>query len=289
MNGLRKQFYVATPNTVITSKDHNLMFTTKDSITSISLDDVDCLYIENKSVTISMNAINACLEEDVMIVTLDDRHNPYSQILKFYGGSSLGKAIHSQLKWPSKSKSELTKYILINKYRMQKSCLRLSSKSESSLENNKLFDNPVLLEGNIARCYFAELFGCTFRRGDGSEINSKLNYGYSIIVSYINRTIVSHGFLTNLGIHHSSKDNLFNLSYDFFEPFRPFVDFFVYKTLNDEFNRDYKIKTAELLDKEIKLGSKRMEVRDCIDAFVTNCLNCLSGSKTYYDEVGFDE
>jgi CRISPR/Cas system-associated endonuclease Cas1 len=42
-------------------------------------------------------------------------------------------------------------------------------------------------EGHAAKVYFNKIFGYTFRRGDGSAVDSALNYGYSLILSAFNR------------------------------------------------------------------------------------------------------
>ena len=47
---------------------------------------------------------------------------------------------------------------------------------------------------------FNALFGKDFTRNDDNPINAALNYGYSLILSTINREIVANGYLTQLGI-----------------------------------------------------------------------------------------
>lgn len=72
-----------------------------------------------------------------------------------------------------------------------------------------------------------QLFDDQFARRDGDIINAALNYGYSLILSACNREIVAAGHLTQLGIHHHSNENQFNLGSDLMEPFCPFVDVWV--------------------------------------------------------------
>lgn len=69
------------------------------------------------------------------------------------------------------------------------------------------------------------MFGKDFSRTDSnSVINSALNYGYSILLSSINREIVSMGYMTQFGLFHDNRFNQFNLSCDLMEPFRVFID-----------------------------------------------------------------
>ena len=67
-------------------------------------------------------------------------------------------------------------------------------------------------EGHAAKVYFNALFGKDFSRRSDNDINAALNYGYALILSSINKEIVSCGYLTQLGICHRNEYNDFNLS-----------------------------------------------------------------------------
>ena len=60
-------------------------------------------------------------------------------------------------------------------------------------------------EGHAAKVYFNSLFGKKFTRNDDNNINAALNYGYSILLSTINKEISANGYLTQLGIHHKNE------------------------------------------------------------------------------------
>nr|WP_232618939.1 CRISPR-associated endonuclease Cas1 [Staphylococcus felis] len=49
------------------------------------------------------------------------------------------------------------------------------------------------------------------------------------------RTIVSKGYLTELGIKHKNEFNMYNLASDFMEIFRPLVDYYVLKNIKEKF------------------------------------------------------
>ncbi len=66
-------------------------------------------------------------------------------------------------------------------------------------------------EGHAAKVYFNALFGMDFTRADDNPINAALNYGYSMILSAINREITAAGYLTQIGIFHQNTFNPFNL------------------------------------------------------------------------------
>ncbi|MDR2082530.1 MAG: CRISPR-associated endonuclease Cas1 [Candidatus Ancillula trichonymphae] len=48
------------------------------------------------------------------------------------------------------------------------------------------------------------------------------------------------GYLTQLGIHHNSQFNHFNLGCDLMEPFRPVVDRYVLRAKYSKFNTEEK-------------------------------------------------
>ena len=53
-----------------------------------------------------------------------------------------------------------------------------------------------------------------------------------------------HGLLPELGIHHLGKYNSTPLVYDLIEPYRPFVDYYFYKFVQD-FESDYNSKNLK--------------------------------------------
>ncbi len=53
-------------------------------------------------------------------------------------------------------------------------------------------------EGHAAKVYFNALFGMDFTRSKECALNAALNYGYSILLSLMNREISANGFLTQL-------------------------------------------------------------------------------------------
>ena len=86
------------------------------------------------------------------------------------------------------------------------------------------FNDATNREGHAAKVYFNALFGMNFNRNADNAINAALNYGYSIILSAVNREVVSNGYLTQLGLFHDNMFNQFNLSCDIMEPLRILID-----------------------------------------------------------------
>ena len=65
-------------------------------------------------------------------------------------------------------------------------------------------------EGHAARTYFRLIFGVDFRRSNYDAVNAALNYGYSLLLSAFNRSVVSAGYLAQVGIKHCNPYNRFD-------------------------------------------------------------------------------
>lgn len=80
-------------------------------------------------------------------------------------------------------------------------------------------------EAQAARLYWPALMGADFRRdAGGAELNSLLNYGYTVLRAATIRAVVRAGLHPTIGLFHSNRGNAFALADDLMEPFRPLVD-----------------------------------------------------------------
>jgi len=126
------------------------------------------------------------------------------------------------------------------------------------------------IESIAANQYFDMIFGNDFKRRDANTINMALNYGYAIIRSIVARSLCMYGFLLSQGIHHHSELNPYNLVDDFMEPYRPFVDYFVYNLLynieddNNEsliLSNSIRKKILEIVEYSILIDNKKQSLR----------------------------
>ena len=113
-----------------------------------------------------------------------------------------------------------------------------------------------------------------------------LNYGYSVILSAVNREVALNGYLTQLGLKHSNEFNHFNLSCDLMEPFRIEVDKYVYFHQKEELTKEHKYDLAAILGKSVRAFNMEMSLNQAIKIFVksvTDVMNSgnISGLKSY--------
>lgn len=250
-----------------------------------SLDVIDIVII-NQKCTLSTSLINEIISKNIPIVINDESKMPNAYIYPIYGSVSRHKTISDQINWKTKKKDKIALTIIKNKILNQETVIKhLFHRSHEYHDylSEINTDNMTKCEAFVARKYFYALFGPDFNRRDwNNEINKKLNYGYAIIVSLIINQIVSHGYLTEIGIHHKAKTNNYNLAYDIIEPFRSIIDEYVFMTKEAKFDNSYKKELVQLIYNPIKYNNKEYTVINAISEYVLDILKSLSCNK----EVG---
>ena len=134
-------------------------------------------------------------------------------------------------------------------------------------------------EGHAAKVYFNLLYGLDFIRGRSDNTNAALDYGYSILLSILNREVVSKGYITPIGINHKSEFNQFNLSCDLMEVFRPLIDEIVYKNREFTFDKNYRYKLINVMNQTVTIERKEQYVLNAIPIFINSVFNFLEKNK----------
>lgn len=136
--------------------------------------------------------------------------------------------------------------------------------------------------------YFQSLFGQGFSRDASCPANDALNYGYAVLLSAVNREVVSRGYLTQCGICHHSEYNEFNLACDLMEPFRPMVDRMVDEWIGAEFDSGARRMLGDLMNTTVGYRGGAYKLGSVVSLFVQDCINALN-KKIGVDEIqGFD-
>ena len=249
----------------------------------VLLDEIKILIINSTQVSITSCLLNKCIEKKIKIILTDDKHNPSGEIVGYYNNYYSYRKIKEQINFSLDLKNKLWQAIIKEKIINQANNLK---KIDCLKEYQMLVDysNDVQLEditnreGHSAKVYFNALFGKSFSRRNDEFINMVLNYGYSIILSAINREIKALGYLTELGIHHIGESNPFNLSCDFIEPIRPLVDSIAIQSNIDENN--FKNIMIEMLSKEVLYNDQTIKLDNAIHLYVEDLLIFLKTGNT---------
>lgn len=199
----------------------------------IPISDISVLIIDNYKANLSVQLINKLVECNVSTILCGIDHLPLTQVLPLNGHFSQSGNIMKQIQWEDNKKMLLQKLIVKAKIINQVETLKMNNKSKEVIERLSEFSNEVVLgdagnrEGLAAKMYFREIFGNDFIRFDNDVCNSALNYGYAILRSTISSIVIAKGYIGNIGLFHKGKSNMFNLSDDIIEVFRPIVDNYV--------------------------------------------------------------
>lgn len=250
----------------------NYLICRNENETKILLDEISTLIIQSTEVAITTALLSNLAKRNIKVLFCDEKSNPESQLLPIYGTNDSFRKIEIQQNWDKKLKACLWKEII--KQKINKQMNNLKEENEDSAEKLQIYFEQVEendmsnREGHAAKVYFNALFGKDFARHQKNDINKYLNYGYSILLSSINREIKSLGYLTEIGIHHIGKTNPFNLACDFIEPLRPMIDYMVFKKIVNEEN--YKKDFVNLLNKKVFFMNNEMYLENAIKAYVTN-------------------
>lgn len=262
---------------------NHMVVRSMDNITKIHLSEIQMVMIETMQVSITSALLSTLSEMKIPVIFCDAEHNPVSELLPFYGCHDCSKKVIDQIKWKQKFQDKLWKEIVKEKISNQKKLLEKTNTDNYFIKFLETYydqvvdGDPTNREGVAAKVYFAGLFGPEFIRGSDDVINAALNYGYQILLSSINMEIKISGYLTELGIHHKSQHNFFNLGSDLIEPLRPIVDEIVYKQIAGEleFNTEHKRVLQEMLNSYIKINGRNETLNNAIRVYVNSVFKSL--------------
>ena len=251
----------------------------------IHLSEIDTIIVDSIAVSISSYLLKELADNKINIIFCDEKHNPFGELSSFYSSHNTSKKILTQIKWNNKQKDELWSLIVKNKI-INQALLLHKIKSDNyellmSYVNDVRVGDKTNREAHSAKVYFNSLFTKKFIRNANDDINAALNYGYSILLSNFNKEIINNGYLTQLGIHHKSEFNQFNLACDLMEPFRPIIDNFVYYNQTREFDSKYKLDLINIFNNNYKYLGKNYTLKDIIKMYTKNTLDSLSENKKY--------
>lgn len=230
-------------------------------------------------VSITSYLINELTKNKIKLIICDEKHNPTCEITSYYGAHNTSKKIQMQVLWSKETKDKAWGKII--KYKIQNQALLLKKLNIDGYEKlleyiNDVKDGDITnREGHAAKVYFNLLFGKDFLRGKADNTNAALDYGYSILLSAFNREIVSKGYITQLGINHKNEFNQYNLSCDLMEPYRPLIDEIVFENRELVFEKEFKLKLLNVLNKNVDIENRNQFVTNAISIFTNSVLNFM--------------
>ncbi|CAD2073132.1 CRISPR-associated endonuclease Cas1 [Jeotgalicoccus aerolatus] len=279
--------------TVLLSKDSkislrmNHLVVKSDKLNHIPLTEIGVLLIENPNISMSGHILNALANSKILTILCDKNHMPCSVVESVYGHHRQSKNIKKQINWNPVNSKRIWQLIIKEKISHQGRVLK-SFYPEFDLESFTVYADTVEIndmtnrEGHAAKVYFRQLFGEWFIRSFDDEVNAGLNYGYSLISATFSRIIKSKGYLTELGVNHTSEFNHHNLSSDLMEVFRPLVDRVVFENIEDTFDKEEKRVLLDIFNAKILINGKRQYFLNAVDIYVDSIFKYLeTGNENY--------
>ena len=235
--------------------------------------------------SISTYLLKELSDSKINIIFCDEKHNPFGELSSYYSSHNTSKKIQKQINWLKENKDKMWQNIIKNKIINQALMMKKINSNKYELLLTYIEDvlsaDKTNREGHAAKVYFNELFGKDFVRNESDNINAALNYGYAILLSTINKEVISNGYLTQIGIHHKNEFNEFNLSCDLMEPFRIVIDNFVYYNQEKELNTEFKLDIVNIFNSRYTYENKKYTLKDIIKLYVKNTLEALDEPDKY--------
>jgi len=246
----------------------------------VLLDEIKTLVIQSTQVSITTSLISMLSKKKVKVIFCDEKSNPECELITYQNNFYAYRKIKEQIAFVDNAQaiwSEIVKRKIINQannLKLTKHLIEYEMLMKYAEEVR--LDDHTNREGHSAKVYFNALFGTDFSRTKSCNINKFLNYGYSILLSSINREIKMLGYLTELGIHHIGESNSFNLSCDLIEPIRPLVDYMV---ITEKVNiENYKLEFIKMLTLEVKYNNQKIILENAIHLYIIDILNKIKNT-----------
>lgn len=260
-----------------------------DKGVSFPLEDINCVLIENQSVTVSSYMLQEFAKNEIALYVCDEKHLPNAVLLPLVKHSRHFKMLTRQIEAGKPLIKRLWQQIIVCKIKNQALCLK-----EMGLDSyDKLLamtkevqsGDKTYVEAKAAAYYFRALYGDDFTRDNECIINSAMNYAYAIIRGLIARSIVCYGLEPSLGMFHHSELNSFNLADDLIEVFRPLVDLYVAShfdiaEVDADLTPQIKRDLFNIINYDMSVKGDKRIISNCIDMLVYSYSGAIQGNRT---------
>lgn len=260
-----------------------------DILRQIPLEDINCIIIENQTVTVSAYLLQKMADMGITVYVCDEKHLPNAVLLPMVRHSRHFKILKYQIEAGKPLQKRLWQQIVVRKIRNQALCLAYldldGSEELMKMCKEVQSGDRTHVEAKAAAFYFKSLYGLGFSRGNDHVINSALNYGYAIVRGLIARSIVCYGLEPSIGVFHNSELNNFNLADDMIEPFRPLVDLYVSQNydvaeIDSDLTPERKRDIFGIINYDMDVKGEKRIISNCIDMLVASYSSALQGKRS---------
>lgn len=205
-----------------------------ERIGQVPLDDIGAVLISVPGCAVSSELLDQLAQRNIPMVVCGKNYLPSTWTLPVQGAVRQFGVMQAQTKLSQPRRKRIWQRIVRTKINNQAELLERAGQAHRDLlqmAGKVRSGDPDNLEAQAARAYWPRLFGKEFRRDRrASGLNAALNYGYTVLRACVARGVVGAGLHPSFSVHHRNPQNPLNLVDDLLEPFRPIVDFVVWKT-----------------------------------------------------------
>jgi CRISPR-associated protein Cas1 len=276
--------------TSITAKNLQLIIKSEIRESSIPIEDIGFLVLDNQEIYLSLPAMNLLIENNTSVIICSKNHLPNGMFLNLNSHHIQQEVFKNQIEASIPLKKQLWQQTTIEKITNQGILLAKITENKNSfdfLASKVLSGDTTNMEGVAAAQYwktFFDTYDINFRRERfGDYPNYFLNYGYAILRAATARALSGSGLLNTLGIHHKSKYNAFALADDIMEPFRPLVDEKVYEIMQQydeqELNTKIKSELLQILTRTVYFKDEKSPLMVALQKTASSLQQCFMGNR----------
>ncbi|KIX19868.1 CRISPR-associated protein Cas1 [Flavobacterium sp. 316] len=277
----------------INTKNIQLIIKSESRESTIPIEDIGFIVIDNPEIYISIPALNLLIENNTSVIICNTNHLPNGMFLNLNSHHVQQEIFKQQINASIPLKKQLWQQTIIEKINNQGILLsHITEKSNhfSYLASKVLSGDTTNMEGVAASFYWKTFFDAKnsksskFKRERfGDYPNNFLNYGYAILRAATARALSGSGLLNTLGIHHKSKYNAFALADDIMEPFRPVVDEKIFEITQEydeqELNTKIKAEILQILTRTVYFKEEKSPLMVALQKTASSLQQCYTGHR----------
>ena len=254
-------------------------------VTRVPLEDIECIVADTPQLNVTSRLLSKFSEYAITFYVTDSMHHPCGVFLPVSRHSRHMAVLQSQINMTLPTKKKLWKQIITQKIENQADVLKLCNiegwADVDAIKHKVKSGDSDNMEAVAASKYFKLLFGKRFTRTQENGYNSALNYGYAILRSTIEKYLIAYGYEPSIGLFHKSSLNSFNLADDIIEAYRPLMDLFVkrYVDESDEFSTVRKAQLVNLLNCDVIIDNKIYACARAIELTVSSLTSFIQQSR----------
>lgn len=278
----------------------NLEVTKKGDKIYVPLSDISVVILEGQRTTLTTRLLAKFSQYNIALVVCDTKYLPTGLYLGYGQYHRTAKRARQQLEMSSHLKDALWQNIIRQKTKNQILFAKFHGVDEERIKLMEELHLEIQLgdftnrEGHIAKVYFNSLYGMGFSRDDECIENMAMNFGYTIIRTYMARLVVGNGFMTMIGLFHKGEYNQFNLVDDLMEPFRGLMDYWIHKEILDGRNQyldyDKRLRIIEFMNQPMLDNGRKSTVDTVMAKYVNSFAKAIEeNDENQLKEIRLDD